>query len=126
MRRSWVRIPSRPPQFTARVLAGNETNELGEELVGSNLYQVHLYHELESNNYDLSCQPTMHIKRSSGLVCRLDRSDFEPVRNFCAAQLTVTAEAAVSSPFAPANSLPVALGVRLDDRAGTDGAKIAK
>jgi hypothetical protein len=42
------------------------TNELGEELVGSYLYQVHLYHELESNTCGRSCQPTMPIKRSSG------------------------------------------------------------
>jgi hypothetical protein len=48
------------------LFAGNETNELGEELVGSYLHQVHLYHELESNTYDRSCQPTMHTKRSSG------------------------------------------------------------
>jgi hypothetical protein len=29
----------------------NETHELGEELVGSYRYQVHLLHWLESNNY---------------------------------------------------------------------------
>ena len=29
----------------------SETHELGEELVGSYLYQVHLYHWLESNDY---------------------------------------------------------------------------
>jgi len=28
-----------------------ETHELGEELVASYLYQVHLYHWLESNDY---------------------------------------------------------------------------
>ena len=31
--------------------ACNETHELGEELVGSYRYQVHLQHWLESNNY---------------------------------------------------------------------------
>ena len=31
--------------------ACSETNELGEELVGSYLYQVHLHDELESNDY---------------------------------------------------------------------------
>jgi hypothetical protein len=36
-------------------------NELGEELVGSYLYQVHLHHELEFHDYDRSCQATMHI-----------------------------------------------------------------
>jgi hypothetical protein len=39
----------------------SETNELGEELVGSCLYQVHLHHELEFNVSDRSCQATMHI-----------------------------------------------------------------
>ena len=29
----------------------SETHELGEELVGSYLYQVHLYHWTESNDY---------------------------------------------------------------------------
>jgi hypothetical protein len=29
----------------------SETHELGEELVGSYLYQIHLYHWLESNDY---------------------------------------------------------------------------
>jgi len=65
-----------------------ETNELGEELVGSYLRQVHLYHELESNTCDRSCQPTMRIKKVERMDHRLDRSDFEPVRNFCAAQLS--------------------------------------
>ena len=45
-------------QFLVAVLAGlqvpfvcSETHELGEELVGSYLYQIHLYHWLESNDY---------------------------------------------------------------------------
>ena len=45
------------PQFLVAVLAVlqvpfvcSETNELGEELVGSYLYQVHPHHCLESNN----------------------------------------------------------------------------
>ena len=42
-----------------------ETNELGEELVGSYLHQVHLHHELEFNVSDRSCQATMHIERLS-------------------------------------------------------------
>ena len=50
----------------AESFAGNETNELGEELDGSYLHQVHLYDELESDTYDRSCQPAMHIRRSSG------------------------------------------------------------
>jgi hypothetical protein len=29
-----------------------ETHELGEEMVASYLYQVHLYHWLETNDYD--------------------------------------------------------------------------
>jgi ERCC4-type nuclease len=50
--------PNRTTQFLVAVLAGlqvpficSETHELGEELVGSYLYQVHLYHWLESNDY---------------------------------------------------------------------------
>jgi hypothetical protein len=31
----------------------NETHELGEELVGSYRYQVHLLYWLESNNYGI-------------------------------------------------------------------------
>jgi hypothetical protein len=31
--------------------AASETHQLGEELVGSYLYQIHLYHWLESNDY---------------------------------------------------------------------------
>jgi len=50
--------PNRVTQFLIAVLAGlqvpfvcTETHELGEELVGSYLYQIHLYHWLESNDY---------------------------------------------------------------------------
>jgi ERCC4-type nuclease len=50
--------PNRTTQFLVAMLAGLqvpfvccETHELGEELVGSYLYQVHLYHWLESNDY---------------------------------------------------------------------------
>jgi hypothetical protein len=50
--------PNRMTQFLVAVLAGlqvpfvcSETHELGEELVGSYLYQVHLYHWLETNHY---------------------------------------------------------------------------
>ena len=50
--------PNRITQFLVTTLAGlrvpfvcSETHELGEELVGSYLYQVHLYHWLESNDY---------------------------------------------------------------------------
>ena len=50
--------PNRTTQFLVAVLAGlqvpficSETHELGEELVGSYLYQVHLYHWLESHDY---------------------------------------------------------------------------
>ena len=49
--------PNRITQFLVATLAGlrvpfvcSETHELGEELVGSYLYQVHLYHWLESND----------------------------------------------------------------------------
>ena len=50
--------PNRITQSLIAVLAGlqvpflcTETHELGEELVASYLYQVHLYHWLESNDY---------------------------------------------------------------------------
>ena len=50
--------PNRTMQFLVATLAGlqvpflcSETHELGEELVGSYLYQVHLYHWLESHDY---------------------------------------------------------------------------
>jgi hypothetical protein len=50
--------PNRTMQFLVATLAGlqvpfvcSETHELGEELVASYLYQVHLYHWLESNDY---------------------------------------------------------------------------
>lgn len=50
--------PNRTTQFLVAVLAGlqvpfvcTETHELGEELVGSYLYQIHLYHWLEANDY---------------------------------------------------------------------------
>ena len=50
--------PNRVMQFLIATLAGlqvpfvcSETHELGEELVASYLYQVHLYHWLESNDY---------------------------------------------------------------------------
>ena len=49
--------PNRTMQFLVATLAGlrvpficSETHELGEELVGSYLYQVHLYHRPESND----------------------------------------------------------------------------
>ena len=50
--------PNRIMQFLIAALAGlqvpflcSETHELGEELVASYLYQIHLYHWLESNDY---------------------------------------------------------------------------
>jgi len=50
--------PNRIMQFLVATLAGlrvpficSETHELGEELVASYLYQIHLYHWLESNDY---------------------------------------------------------------------------
>ena len=50
--------PNRTTQFLVAALAGlqmpfvcSETYELGEELVASYLYQVHLYHWLETNDY---------------------------------------------------------------------------
>jgi hypothetical protein len=37
--------------FHADGVLARDTHELGEELVGSYLYQVHLYHWLESHDY---------------------------------------------------------------------------
>ena len=53
-----ARNPHRVTQSLITILAGmqvpflcTETHELGEELVASYLYQVHLYHWLETNDY---------------------------------------------------------------------------
>ena len=50
--------PNRITQFLIAALAGlqvpfvcSETHELGEELVASYLYQIHLYHWLESHDH---------------------------------------------------------------------------
>ena len=50
--------PNRITQSLVAVLAGlqipflcSETHELGEEIVASYLYQVHLYHWLETNDF---------------------------------------------------------------------------
>ena len=50
--------PNQVTQFLVATLAGlqvpflcSETHELGEELVASYLYQIHLYHWLEQNDY---------------------------------------------------------------------------
>ncbi len=50
--------PNRITQSLIAILAGlqvpflcSETHALGEELVASYLYQVHLYHWLETNDY---------------------------------------------------------------------------
>jgi hypothetical protein len=50
--------PNQVTQFLIAALAGlhvpfvcSETQELGEELIASYLYQVHLYHWLESNDH---------------------------------------------------------------------------
>ena len=63
----------------------NETHELGEELVGSYRYQVHLLHWLESSNYGifLSDNDLYMVKR---MVYRSDRTDFKAGRNYYAAQ----------------------------------------
>jgi hypothetical protein len=45
----------------AVLFACSEMIELMEELVGSYRTQGDLQHELESNDYDRSCQTTMHI-----------------------------------------------------------------
>jgi hypothetical protein len=54
----WSGSPNRIIQSLIAVLAGlripflcSETHELGEEIVASYLYQLHLYHWLETNDY---------------------------------------------------------------------------
>ena len=63
----------------------SETNKLGEELVGSYLYQVHLHHELEFHDYDRPCQATMCTYKVKRMVYLLGRSGFELGQDFCAA-----------------------------------------
>jgi len=59
--------PNRITQSLIAMLAGlqvpflcSETHELGEELVASCFYQVHLYHWLETNDYGRSWRTTTH------------------------------------------------------------------
>jgi hypothetical protein len=49
------------------LFACGEMIELMEELVGSYLTQVHLQHELESNDYDRFCQTTIYKGRADCL-----------------------------------------------------------
>ena len=63
----------------------SETIELGEELVGSYLHKVHLHDRLESDK-NAASRRILYIKVER-IVCLLDRSDFEPGQNFCAAHL---------------------------------------
>jgi hypothetical protein len=57
------------------LFACSEMIELMEELVGSYLTQVHLLHELESNDYDRFCQTTMQYIKVERIVCLSDLSD---------------------------------------------------
>ena len=81
------------PQFLVAVRVGlpvpfvcNETHELGEELVGSYRYQVHLLHWLESNNYGVFLSDNDLYIKVKRMVYLSGRSDFKTRRNNCAAQ----------------------------------------
>ena len=81
------------PQFLVAVRVGlpvpfvcNETRELGEELVGSYRYQVHLLHWLESNVYGVFLSDNDLYIQVKRMVYLSDRSDFKTRRNNCAAQ----------------------------------------
>src|ERR1700730_12646771 len=68
------------------VIGSREKRGVGEEFVGSYLYQVHLYGCLESNDYGrLLSGNTAHTKVKQ-LVCRFaDRiGQLRSKRNFCA------------------------------------------
>ena len=66
--------------------ACGETNELGYEVVGSYLTQVHLQHELESNNYGVFLSDNELCIKVKRMVYLSGRSDFKTRRNNCAAQ----------------------------------------
>jgi hypothetical protein len=67
----------------------SEVNGLGEELVGSYLYQVPIYPRFESNNYDLADNDLcIKVER---MVYRSDWSDFNAGRNYCAAKMVLMA-----------------------------------
>jgi hypothetical protein len=64
-----------------------EKRGVGEEFVGSYLYQVHLYRRLESNDYGRLLSGDNAYIKVKRLVCRLPivSVNFEAKRNFCAA-----------------------------------------
>jgi len=57
--------------------ACGETNELGYEVVGSYLTQVHLQHELESNNYGVFLSDNDLYIKVKRVVYLSGRSDFK-------------------------------------------------
>jgi transposase len=59
--------------------------ELGEEFVGSYLYQVHLYRGLESTDYGRLLSENNAYIKVKRMVCPSYRSNLEAIRNFCAA-----------------------------------------
>jgi hypothetical protein len=65
--------------------ACNETHELGEDLVGSYRYQVHLLHWLESNVYGVFLPDNDLYIKVKRMVYLSDRSNFKTGRNNCAA-----------------------------------------
>jgi hypothetical protein len=54
---SWERVEIQSAQLRIPMVIALTV----QELVGSYLTQVHLQHQLESNDYDRSCQTTMYI-----------------------------------------------------------------
>jgi hypothetical protein len=61
---------------------------LGYEVVGSYLTQVHLQHELESNNYGVFLSDNDLYIKVKRMVYLSGRSDFKTRRNNCAAQVS--------------------------------------
>jgi hypothetical protein len=61
--------------------------ELWEELVGSFLPQVCLYHWLESNDYGRILSDNNVYIKDKQMVCLSYRSDFEVIRNYCVSQV---------------------------------------
>src|SRR6266436_9628368 len=78
-----------------------EKRGVGEEFVGSYLYQVHLYRCLESNDYGRLLSGNNAYIKVKRLVCRLliVSVNFEAKRNSCAAQACLRlAECRISVP----------------------------
>src|SRR6266436_2122218 len=97
-----------------------EKRGVGEEFVGSYLYQVHLYRCLESNDYGRLLSGNNAYIKVKRLVCRLliVSVNFEAKRNSCAAQLHFFAGGCHSPKLRPTSFAAVTLS---DDFGGGPG-----